>query len=237
MLHSGREQHRSGGDGTDHPYMLERAPPSTCSRLRCAMPEDLIPATCAYRGVSLETVSPWARQLDTNPLRSPDDFLFDLRDHPRTSAWTGTFATELFGDEPKTWGPAGWASFEQLCERAEPMLVNAGRELCWRPHARHVLSDIPSCRRFLARWAGSDRPMRLVLDPASMLTDSMLPDASDHVARVLESLLGETGVAAVLLPCDAAGSPRPAWIEGADGLIPPHIPIVHATDRAGAART
>lgn len=85
--------------------------------------------------------------------------------------FTGSLAeTEgggLFDAHPGTWGARGWAALEDACVRA---MNESAREFVIRPHARHVVSDLPGIRRFAsvigARWPGR---FRLLLDPASML--------------------------------------------------------------------
>ncbi|MBY0261472.1 MAG: hypothetical protein K2Q20_03975, partial [Phycisphaerales bacterium] len=59
-----------------------------------------------------------------------------------------------------------------------------------RPHARHVVSDVPGCRKVLgAEWG---RGVSLLVDPMSMMTPAMLNsrEAEDHLLRVLE-MVGE----------------------------------------------
>jgi hypothetical protein len=151
---------------------------------------------------------------------------------PRMIAWSGTLAAEPFGDDPRTWGPAGWAALGEACERLAPVLHNEGAVLVLRTHARHVLSDVPSCIRFVRERRARDGeagPLRVLLDPASMIAESMRDLAEDHLRRIAEAipLLGH-GLAGVVVGC-VGGTP------GADaGVVarlvqahaPPGLPII-----------
>ena len=99
--------------------------------------------------------------------------------------WSGSMAEldggGLFAEDPRTWGSKGWSALEAAV---------SGRTLCLRPHARHVVSDVPGCRKVLAaEWAGG---VGLLVDPMSMMTSAMLNarEAEDHLCRVLE-MVGE----------------------------------------------
>jgi hypothetical protein len=114
---------------------------------------------------------------------------------PRTvAAWSG------WSDDAEsgvgTWGPRGRTGFRAACERLEPALRLAGAAMLLRPGALHVLSDAPSCAEFLRTRA--DSRLGLLLDPASMLTPSLLTRAEEHVERIL-ALPGLGGVGGVVL--------------------------------------
>lgn len=122
---------------------------------------------------------------------------------PRVVAWSGTLAAEPFGDDPRTWGPAGWDALGEACDRLAPALRDEGAVLALRTHARHVLSDVPSCVRFVRERRardGVDGPLRVLLDPASMIAASMRDLAEDHLRRIAGAVavLGE-GVAGVVV--------------------------------------
>jgi hypothetical protein len=76
------------------------------------------------------------------------------------------------------WLPAAAAERERVVGG----LVEAGAII--RPHARHLVSDIPACLNLLRKHEG----VRLLLEPAAMLEPSMIDKAADHVERMLESL-------------------------------------------------
>jgi hypothetical protein len=104
----------------------------------------------------------------------------------REVVWSGSFA-ELdgggaFDDDPRTWGPKGW---EALRARVEAEIKDS---VAIRPHARHVVSDIPGCRRLIQSEWGIQRGISLCYDPASMMTLAMMDRAEDHLRRMYEAL-------------------------------------------------
>jgi len=114
---------------------------------------------------------------------------------PRTTSvilWSGSCAElddppgNLFDAHPRTWAAHGWAALERACAHAAAATTDT---ILIRPHARHVLSDIPSLKRF-AHTIAPDHPGRfeLFIDPPSML-DTTHHDrglAPDTIARILE---------------------------------------------------
>lgn len=106
-----------------------------------------------------------------------------VREGEATLCWSGSFAEvegggaeSRFEDDPRTWGSKGWACLAAAMKAASAVIV--------RPHARHVVSDGPSLKRFLGMFPGA----RALLDPASMLAPSMLEGrgVEDHLARLYE---------------------------------------------------
>lgn len=121
-----------------------------------------------------------------NPLA--DDWVCSI-DLPgeRIIAWSGTLGDELFADEPRTWMGEGHKRFESFCDDVRDTLRDAGRILCFRPHARHVLSDPQGTLDFLRRREGE--PFGLALSPADLILPDMLADAEDHFTRILDSMV------------------------------------------------
>lgn len=96
-----------------------------------------------------------------------------------------------------SWGPRGRAAMDAgLAAWIERARVG-GWELWLRPDARGLVSDAPTVLGLLRRHAGS--PLRLFLEPAALLTPSMIPRAEDHLRRVCEALAGHEATAAVLV--------------------------------------
>jgi len=123
--------------------------------------------------------------VDGNPLAS--DFLLDVELPGRTIVlWSGTLAETLFGDEPRTWMRPGHDALRRFCDAAAPTLLLRGRTLCFRPHVRHVLSDVQGCLNFLRDRAG--QPFTIALAPADLLTPDMLANAEEHLTRAFEAL-------------------------------------------------
>lgn len=120
----------------------------------------------------------------------------------RVACWSGTLAEGLFDTDFHTWGPKGMVALEQRLDALVPECVSLGLQLVLRPHARHVISDAQRAARLMLQRSGS--PLRLLLDPASMLTAGMLPAAEDHLTRMFEVLGPMPAVAGVLLANVAA---------------------------------
>ena len=126
-----------------------------------------------------------ASVLAGNPLGG--DWLFDV-DSPgdRIVSWSGTLAEGLFESDPRTWGRPGREALSRFCDEIGVQLKSHQRRLCFHPHARHALNDIPSCLTFLRDR--SSLPFDIALAPASLLVPSMLDRLEDHLQRHFESL-------------------------------------------------
>jgi hypothetical protein len=123
--------------------------------------------------------------VDGNPL--DPDFLLELElPGPRAILWSGSLGESLFADEPRNWMPAGRAALAAFCDSAARPLALAGKRMCFRPHHRHVLSDVQGSLSFLRERQG--QPFGIALSPADLLTPDMLKDADDHLARAIGSL-------------------------------------------------
>jgi len=109
--------------------------------------------------------------------------------------WSGGLGESLFAASPETWLTAGW---EQL-SAAVPTLPDG---TLIRPHAAHVISDAPSCRRLVDLAA--PHGVGLALAPASMLTEAMWTCLEDHLERFF-SLTSGLAQALVLEDLPAPG--------------------------------
>lgn len=152
-----------------------------------------------------------------NPLA--DDWTCPL-DLPgeRIIAWSGTLGDSLFADEPRTWMGEGHGRLERFCDEVRDPLRDAGRTLCFRPHARHVLSDPQGTLDFLRRR--EEEPFGLAISPADLLLPHMISDAEDHFTRILDFMIPR---ADLVLLCDAGAegteedlAPRPLG----EGVLP-----------------
>jgi hypothetical protein len=128
--------------------------------------------------------------------------------------------------DPRTWGPSGWGRFESFCRELLARPAADSARLCFRPRATDVLSDAPSCARFLrekARWGDREGLLEILLDPVAMLTPVMLGAAEDHLSRILAYLGAAPGVCAVVLTNVESdpqrGRPRASPVH--KGLLPP----------------
>jgi hypothetical protein len=181
--------------------------------------------------------------LPGNPLA--DDW-FGLVDLPGDLlvTWSGTLSDELFGDDPRTWMPMGHERFESFCDAIREPLAASGNRLCFRPHARHVLSDPQGTLDFLRRREGE--PFGLALAPADLLLPSMVADAEDHFTRILESMMpradllfltdaspgtdqnDEDGESMVPTPLGEGVLPAEVIMEAIHTMLPPSTPVVVA---------
>lgn len=98
----------------------------------------------------------------------------------------------------RTWTQAGRDRYDavlpDLCTQA-----NAVRREIWLwPHARHVLGD---AQRVLAEARSWDdaTPLRVLLEPAALLTPAMLDAAEDHLHRAVDALAAHPRTACVLI--------------------------------------
>ena len=101
--------------------------------------------------------------------------------------WSGSMGEELFADEPRTWMGGGHERFEGFCDDVREPLRQARRTLCFRPHARHVLSDAQGTLDFLRRR--EDEPFGLAIAPVDLLLPEMVGDAEDHFTRILDFMI------------------------------------------------
>lgn len=122
------------------------------------------------------------------------------------ATWSGTVVPKdeggLFAADVRNWSVAARGA---LHERLDRIVANAASDggdrkpaLLLRPHARHVLNDWHTCARFMVqREVAGDQSTRLLVDPAALLTEQMLPRAAEHLERTFEQvglvLRGEGG--------------------------------------------
>lgn len=106
------------------------------------------------------------------------------------SGWRGGGPLDENDESPPMLGGASWEALDVFCRGVAPELRERGSRLLVRTHHRHVLSDVPSCLRFLReREAARESDVfGLMLDGASMLAPSMRRDARDHLRRIEEIL-------------------------------------------------
>lgn len=146
---------------------------------------------------------PWATVADrVNLLAGAVPALPEPPCPPRVIAWSGWLPADaapqagVFPRNFRTWTPEAWETFEKVVANIGPALAAKKMSLLLRPHARHVLSDAQGCRQYMER---APEGVNLLLDPASMLTPDMLPDAEDHLARTLDALAAHPKTAGIVL--------------------------------------
>ena len=114
-------------------------------------------------------------------------------------------------DEPRpweAWGPGARARLAGAVAELERFVERDGVEILLAPSASGVVSDVPSVLQF-AREHGGKR-VGLVIEPAAMLTGSMMGTVEDH----LERLYGLAGLDVVRMVVVSGVR------EGAGGLEP-----------------
>ncbi len=189
--------------------------------------------------IEIRSASPWGRAAGSS-LLSPTPDALPASPEQRLIIRSGWLPDEEAPDrpDPRTWGARGWEALEEALSRH---LAGTGPRILIRPAWTDVISDTPSCIRFLdlrEQWGGLER-LGLLLDPAAMLAPSMMPTAEDHVRRILEMVAGREGVDGVVASNVEVreGVPRHAPLHrGAidaqrlsalyRGLVPASIPII-----------
>ncbi len=120
------------------------------------------------------------------------------------SGWIGSPGNSTDGNvDPdfRAWSGTGRAQLDAFLARTLPRLTAAGTRLWLRPHARHILSDAPSCAAFLRDHAAACAAgtLALFLDLELLITPPMAPRRDEHADRILSRLLPMAGVAAVAM--------------------------------------
>lgn len=107
----------------------------------------------------------------------------------RVIARSGSLAEggDPFAEDLRNWMPTGRRALEEVCDRLVGPLVDSGRSLLLRPHARQVLSDVAGAADFLRRHRGER--FGIALAPADLVAPSMLRTAEDLLVRTFEMLV------------------------------------------------
>ena len=169
--------------------------------------------------------------LNANPLETPAA-VERPDDGVAVIAWTGWFGVPdeqgVIPLDPRVWSDTGWAAFQAACD-AIAAKTDAGRGVWFRPHARHVLGDAQRCRVAARAWADQGLRFGLLLEPAALLTASMLDAAADHVARTIEALGDSPALVGIvvsdieLIERDAEPGPAARTVPFGLGAIGPEL--------------
>jgi hypothetical protein len=87
--------------------------------------------------------------------------------------------------------------FEAQCDMIVESLRGVSLEWWFVPSVGDVLSDIPSTLAFMRGRQG--QPLRILLDPGALLTESMLGHWEDHVGRASDAIGGHESCRGVVL--------------------------------------
>jgi hypothetical protein len=117
--------------------------------------------------------------------------------------WSGWLTDEFeaeaerFVHDPRLWQPAAWSMLIDRLRALAPIGVGTGQRLLIRPHARHIVSDIPACLKLAGQIVGTPgttgvsgglERFGLLMDWPGMLTPSMLASLDDHLERLLSGI-------------------------------------------------
>jgi len=140
-------------------------------------------------------------------------------------AWSGRADgadPDPFAADPRSWLPGAMPAFLARLDALETVLRRTRVRVLIRPHARHIVSDVPRAVAVLHHQSRSSEPhFGLALEPAALLEPSMVPTAIDHTRRALESLAHRAAVVILTNICDPIspdGWFTPSRLE--NGLIP-----------------
>ncbi|USN99445.1 MAG: hypothetical protein H6810_01860 [Phycisphaeraceae bacterium] len=97
----------------------------------------------------------------------------------------------------RTWSDEGRTRFEEAWHELAGEAESRGVRLWLHPHAGDVIGDVPGLRALASRAVACGSGV--LLEPAVLLTASMIPDAEDHFARIVEPLESSGLVRAVLV--------------------------------------
>jgi len=132
------------------------------------------------------------------PTDEPSSILQALNGSPRL------VVIPTFADiEGPTWLPAvrdRWNRFASALA-AGATTADGRLRLFIMPTASAIVSDLPGTLTFLRTYPAYG----LVVDPAALLTQSMLRDQMDHLVRIVDALVGHPACEAVVM----GGGPEP----------------------------
>jgi hypothetical protein len=147
-----------------------------------------------WRGEALAALS--ARVGGTIPHSLPDG-VAGGRGSAGAGALIVTIEGAASGGAFESWGPAGRARLDATLRGLIDLARARNLEVWVRPAAESLVSDLPTLVQ-LARRHEAD-PIRILLEPAALLTDTMLATADDFVERCAEAVVPMSAVVAVLV--------------------------------------
>ncbi len=136
--------------------------------------------------IALDDGTILARVWAGNPVREPLPFYErDDRSPEPLVCWSGWLddarpADGWFERSASAWLPSAATERDRVVET----LVEAGAII--RPHARHLISDIPACLNLLRQQPEA----KLLIEPALFFEPSMVATSDEQLVRIVESLAG-----------------------------------------------
>ncbi len=139
--------------------------------------------------------------LEANPLSAHGVALPAQITTPAVIIRSGHIEPETTADEPidetdrmdaarRTWSSEGRERFDAAWAALSAQAGSRGAELWIHPIAGDVLGDIPAIRGLAQGNPGAS----VFLEPAALITRSMVAEAEDHFVRMLDPLAGTAGV-------------------------------------------
>lgn len=99
------------------------------------------------------------------------------------------------GDGVLSWSAAARGAATEMIHAALEWSGTTGCTVCLRPEANHLISDVPSTLAALRAHPN----LRLALDPAALLTESMLVHRAQHMERARHAFGQHPQVACVMV--------------------------------------
>jgi len=146
-----------------------------------------------------------------NPLELPPEPETTPESRAPWIVWSGSLASDLTTPELRNWMGPGLAALAPAVAGLAAQAQERGSRLLIRPHARHILCDALSTRRWLEEQDAAS--IGLALDPLALLEPPMLDAAEEHLERIFETL---GPLSEALLCFGHAGEPLDAPLQRAD---------------------
>lgn len=103
-------------------------------------------------------------------------------------------------DQP-LWLPAPRAQWSKFAKHLETICPETTQLVLW-PRSTDVISDSPSTLSFIR----SNPKWKFLVDPASLITESMRRDVMEHVDRLIELMIAHDACAGIIHPAETLGS-------------------------------
>ena len=146
------------------------------------------------------------------------------------SGWMGEPDVSADGQVPpdhRTWCGPGRIALVAALDRLLPHFLTQSASLWLRPHARHTLSDAPSCAWLLRERAEAvaSGTLGLLIDLDLLITPEMVRTRFEHARRLVESLAPVAGVRAWAMTQEDWAGPIGRLFES---LAPQAAPLLRA---------
>jgi hypothetical protein len=167
-------------------------------------PPEHAPSPCQADSARWHLVSPERAEaaiLESNPLAAHGSALPATIATPALVVRSGRLEADSDDEADRmdaarrTWSAEGRERFDRAWTDLNARAASRGVDLWLHPVAGDVLGDIPAIRSLAQGSPGA----AVFLEPAALITRSMLNEAEDHFVRMLDPLLGAGVVRAVAI--------------------------------------